>query len=158
MAGSFLCAVFSLYKVIVKGRIFFVANIIVPLLLGVTIYCLTSPDVIFVEAARLLWRMPMLSGQGIVHEGIWQFIRYYLLDVLWAYALVFALCFSIGNNAAKAKIAFVIAILFSTVMEVIQISPIIPGYFDFLDIIVEVMAEAFAALIIKRHYEEVSNK
>ncbi|SEM38823.1 hypothetical protein SAMN04487770_13633 [Butyrivibrio sp. ob235] len=140
-----------------KRRIFFVANIIVPLLLGAVIYCLTSPDVIFMEAVRSLWGMPVLSEQGTVHRGIWKFIRYYLLDVLWAYALFFALYFSIGNNAAKLKMAFMIAVLFSTVMEAIQLFPIIPGYFDLLDILVEVLAETFAALIIKTHYEEARN-
>ncbi len=74
-----------------KRRIFLVSNITVPLLLGAVIYCLTSPDVIFVEAVRSLWGMPVLSGRGTLHGGIWQFVRYYLLDVLWAYALVFAL-------------------------------------------------------------------
>jgi hypothetical protein len=36
-------------------------------------------------------------------------------------------------------------------MEVIQISPRIPGTFDINDILVEVMAETIAALIIKNN-------
>ncbi len=140
-----------------KRRISFVANIIFPLLLGTLIYWFASPDVIFVEAVRSLWGESIKSGQGTVFRGVFQFVRYYLLDMLWAYALVFALYFSIGNSAARLKTAFVIAIVFSVVMEVIQLSPIIPGYFDLLDILVEALAEMFAAFIIKNHYEEAKN-
>ncbi len=50
-----------------------------------------------------------------------------------------------------------IVAVFSAVMEVIQLSPIIPGYFDLLDILVEALAEMFAAFIIKNHYEEAKN-
>ncbi len=140
-----------------KRRIVFVANIILPLLLGTLIYWYTSPDVIFVEAVRSWCGDTGKSGQGMVLGGLFRFVRYYLLDMLWAYALVFTLYFSIGNNAARLKMAFVIAVVFSAVMEVVQLSTIIPGYFDLLDILVEVVAETFAAFIIKNHYEEAKN-
>ena len=93
----------------------------------------------------------MLSHTWIINTdgGIIQIIRYYLSDILWAYALVFALYFSIGNSTARVKTAFVIAVVFSTVMEVIQLSPVIPGTFDMNDILVEVIAETIAVLIIK---------
>ena len=104
-----------------------------------------------------MWGETIALGQGTALGGLFRFVRYYLLDMLWAYALVFALYFSIGNNAARLKTAFVIAVVFSAVMEAVQLSPIIPGYFDLLDILVEALAEAFAAFIIKNHYEEARN-
>ena len=132
-----------------KNRVFLLVNIIFPLLVGAVIYWFTSTDVIFVEAVRSFWGMPRHTWISNTDGGIFRIIRYYLSDILWAYALVFALYFSIGNSAARVKTAFAIAVVFSAVMEVIQLSPVIPGTFDMNDILVEVMAETIAALIIK---------
>ncbi len=140
-----------------KKKILFISNIIFPLLVGAAIYLFTSPDVVFVEAVRSFWGTPIFMEHVNTVGGLLQLMRYYMLDVFWAYALVFALYFAIGNNAARVKKAFVIAVLFSTVMEVIQLSPIIPGTFDVIDILVEAAAEIFAALIIKKQYEEATN-
>ena len=140
-----------------KRRIFIAANITIPLLLGAVIYFLTSSDVIFVEAVRSLGGVPFQSEQDIALGGICQVIRYYLLDILWAYALFFSLYFVIGKGAANLRTALIIAIVFSSVMEIAQLISIVPGYFDGLDIVVEVLAEVFAALIIKKQYEEASN-
>jgi hypothetical protein len=139
-----------------KKRIFLFANIFFPLFIGTAIYFLTSPDVVFVEVINRIWGMYTLLDQSIVNEGIGLFIRYYLMDMFWAYALVFALYVAIGNTAARTEMAIGIAIVFSVAMEVIQLSPIIPGVFDVLDILVEIIAGAFAAYIIKKHYEEGS--
>ena len=140
-----------------KKRIFILANIIIPLLVGTAYYLVTSPDVIFLEVVGSFWEMP----EHFVHvnaEGkCLQLMRYYMLDALWAYALIFALCFVIGNNAARVKMPFLIAVCFSIFMEVAQLFPIIPGTFDTLDILVEALAEAVAAFIIKIHYEEARN-
>jgi len=140
-----------------KKKTFCIFNIIFPLLVGAVIYWFTSTDVIFVEAVRSIWGMAILTGIGNIDGGLARLVRYYMSDILWAYALVFALYSAVGSNAARVKTAFVIAVVFSTVMEVIQLSPVIPGTFDVIDILVEATAEAIAALIIKKQYEEASN-
>ena len=140
-----------------KKKAFCIFNIIFPLLVGAVIYWFTSTDVIFVEAVRSIWGMSIHIGIGNIDGGLARLVRYYMSDILWAYALVFALYLAVGSNAARVKTAFVIAVVFSTVMEVIQLSPVIPGTFDVIDILVETTAEAIAALIIKKQYEEASN-
>lgn len=140
-----------------KKRISILANIIIPLMVGAAFYLAASPDVIFVKTVGLFWGMPEYIGHVGAEGGCLQLMRYYMLDALWAYALVFALYFVIGNNAARVRVAFLIAICFSTFMEVIQLIPTIPGIFDYLDILVEALAEAVAAFIIKIHYEEAWN-
>ena len=140
-----------------KKKTFCIFNIIFPLLVGAVIYWFTSTDVIFVEAVRSIWGMSIHIGIGNIDGGLARLVRYYMSDILWAYALVFALYLAVGSNAARVKTAFVIAVVFSTVMEVIQLSPVIPGTFDVIDILVEATAEAIAALIIKKQYEEASN-
>ena len=140
-----------------KKKAFCIFNIIFPLLVGAVIYWFTSTDVIFVEAVRSIWRMSIHTGIGNIGGGTVRLVRYYMSDILWAYALVFALYLAVGSNAARVKTAFVIAVVFSAVMEVIQFSPVIPGTFDVIDILVEATAEAIAALIINNHYEEARN-
>ena len=140
-----------------KKKAFCIFNIIFPLLVGAVIYWFTSTDVIFVEVVRSIWGRPIHTGIGNIGGGIARLVRYYMSDILWAYALVFALYLAVGSNAARVKTAFVIAVVFSAVMEVIQLSPVIPGTFDVIDILVEATAEAIAALIIKKQYEEASN-
>lgn len=46
---------------------------------------------------------------------------------------------------------FVIAGMFSTIMEVLQVTGCVKGTFDVMDIIVEIIAELMAVFIIKRH-------
>ena len=138
-------------------KAYLLANMILPLLVGAMFYFLTSKDVIFVEMASSFLGKPLGIEHAGPYDGVFMFIRYYMLDALWAYALVFAMFISIGNNAARVKTAFMVAIFFSVAMEVIQLFPVVPGTFDAIDILVEVMAEVIAALIIKTQYEEARN-
>jgi len=83
-----------------------------------------------------------------------RFVRNYLLDMLWGYALVFALSLFTGNNTAEIRKIFIIAVIFSAVMEILQLTSIAKGTFDVFDIIVEFLAEVTAVFIIKKHYSE----
>lgn len=88
-----------------------------------------------------------------------KFIRNYFLDMLWAYALVFALSLIICRNAAQLWETFMIAFIFSAIMELLQITPIVQGTFDIWDIMVELIAELVAVFIIKISFlEEVQEK
>ena len=69
--------------------------------------------------------------------------------MLWGYALVFAIFFVLGNNAADIWKSFIIAFSFSTVMEYLQITPFANGTFDICDIMFEFLAEVVAVFIIK---------
>nr|MCR5748113.1 hypothetical protein [Lachnospiraceae bacterium] len=73
--------------------------------------------------------------------------RYYLPDMLWGYALVFALYGCMDEK--DIRIPFVISLFFSAVVEGLQLLPFIPGRFDIVDIVAEVIAETAAVYIIK---------
>lgn len=125
-------------------------NIIIPIFLGAIIYYLISPEVIFVR------RMDFLIGKGIhisditaVNPAI-RIMRNYLPDMLWGYALIFTLYYFLDNNTAYLLKTFLIASLFSAVMEFLQITPVVKGTFDWYDIIVELLAEVIAVFIIKK--------
>lgn len=132
-----------------KNTVILLLNVIIPILLGTIIYYFLSPDVLFVK------RIDQLLGNGfhISYMGteclIWKFIRNYFLDMLWGYALVFALFFVMGNNTADLKKIFLPAFLFTLAMEFLQLTPIAHGTFDLWDIFVEFLAEAVAVFIIK---------
>ena len=134
------------------------ANMIFPLMFGAIFYYLLSPDVIFVK------RMDQFLGMGI-HIGnidlncaFIRLLRNYLPDMLWGYALVFALYKIIGNKEAGVWKAFVTAFLFSTVMECLQLTTFVRGTFDVFDIVGELLSEVAAVFIIKNFFEEEKNE
>lgn len=78
--------------------------------------------------------------------------------MLWAYALVIALFFVIGNNTVSVLKILSIAFSFTVILEILQITPIAEGTFDFYDIVVEFLAEVIAVLIIKKYFLEERRK
>lgn len=128
-------------------------HIICPLAAGALIYCLASPDVIFIKRiADFTGRicMPVLWADS----AFLRLVRNYLPDMMWGYSLVVSLFCIIGNNAADVRKAFWLAVPFTTAIEVMQKTSFMPGTFDVFDIFVEVLAEAIAACIIYKLYQE----
>ena len=124
-------------------------NVIVPILLGAVIYYIFSPEVIFVkkidEILGINWHIEVEQ----VNE-IWKFIRNHFLDMLWSYALVFALFYILDNDAAKLKVALIISFMTSCIMEMLQLFSIARGTFDLWDITWMLVAQGIAAFIIKK--------
>lgn len=133
-------------------KIILALNVICPIVIGAFIYYLISPDVIFVK------KIDTIVG-GIINIHIipinnifLKLVRNYFLDMMWGYALVFALFCIIGNNTVKTEKILLIAFSFSTAMEIIQIAPFVRGTFDIFDIGVEFLAEIIAVFIINKFY------
>lgn len=135
-----------------KRRTCIELHIIVPLLVGAFIYIFCSPEVYFVKC------IPQnLTGEGLLKTLPEQYphfrvIRNYLPDMLWGYALVFALFRIVGNNAADTKKVMLISFLFSAFMELLQLSSSVKGTFDVFDIGAMLVAEVFAVFIINNYY------
>ena len=133
-------------------KIFLTLNIICPVIIGAFIYYLISPDVFFVKKIDALIGGVINIHIPPIENVFFKLIRNYFLDMMWGYALVFALFYIIGNNAVKIGKIFWIAFLFSAIMEIIQIAPLVQGTFDIFDICVEFLAEVIAAIIIYKTY------
>lgn len=133
-------------------RIILILNIICPIMVGVFIYYLVSPDVIFVRKIDAVIGGVINIHISSIDNIIFKLIRNYFLDMLWGYALVFALFYIIGNNAVGIGKLLRIAFVFSAAMETIQIAPLVHGTFDIFDIGAEFLAEAIAAFIIYKTY------
>ena len=137
-----------------KDTAFLLANCILPLLFGAFLYGLLSPDVFFMKAAGsypgrcFLWA-EVLPSAFLLGKGTIRQIRNFLPDMLWAYALVFALRFLMGQKEGELFKIFITSAVFSTVLELLQITSFVRGTFDFFDILLEVLAEAFAVFVIE---------
>ncbi len=125
-------------------------HIVIPLLSGALIYILTDPNVLFVRMLSRQRGIPVLPVNS--ESTVVLFVRCYLLDILWAYALIFSLYFILDTDMGLWKI-FGIGFLFSTIMEVLQLTVIVPGTFDLWDILMEGVAELIAIFIIKNQEE-----
>lgn len=126
-------------------------NISVSMIIGSLIYYLISPEVIFVEKISSMtgWKVNIGYENNVI-----KIIRSYVPDILWAYALMFSLVVITGNKTAGIWKMYIVAALFSTIIEMLQLTGMFKGTFDIVDIIVELMAEIIAVFIIKVHYEE----
>lgn len=127
-------------------------NAIFPIVVGGVIYYLISPDVIFVKKIDSILGNIINIHVALPDNIITMIIRNYLPDMMWGYALVFALFFIMGNNAANISKIFIMTGVFSAILEMLQILPYIYGTFDIFDICVEVLAEAVAVFIIYTIY------
>ncbi|MCF0128052.1 MAG: hypothetical protein HUJ70_05750 [Pseudobutyrivibrio sp.] len=140
------------------GKRFLIINILSSVMVGGLIYYFISPEVHFVQLIDVVIgrnnHISAISGDSLFYKVV----RNHLLDMLWAYALVFALYIVLGNNAAELMKVFIIAFAFSAIMEIIQLTSIAEGTFDVVDIIVEFFAEVAAVFIIKRYNSEEEKK
>ena len=100
-------------------KIFIYANISLPILAGSLFYYVTSPQVIFVQNIDRLLGVSLHVG---TENTFVVNLRSYMPDMLWAYALVFSLMLVTGNKTAYVWKMFVIAGMFSTIMEVLQVT------------------------------------
>ena len=136
-----------------KTRIHLLYNIIIPILIGTVIYCFTSPDVFFVKAASTFFK---LYDRIIVSDFgnlLIRFVRNYIPDMAWGYALVFSLYAIAGDQTEKGLyILALIAIVFSVAIEIFQITPIMRGTFDRWDVAAELLTEVTAVFIIKKKF------
>ncbi len=125
-----------------KSRV--VLNILVPIAAGAMVYLMFSPSVLFLTVAGLdILKGSMQEGHAFV-----RLMRCYLPDMLWGYSLVFALFLAMGRNRTSVVSTLFLAMVFSILIEGIQLLPEIPGTFDLYDIGAEFFAEGLAFLII----------
>ncbi len=124
-------------------------NAIVPILLGAIIYYIFSPNVIFVKKIDEIFEYKFhikVTNTNIV----WRLLRNHFLDMLWSYALVFALFYIFDNNVASLKAVLIISFMTSCIMEILQLFSIARGTFDLWDITCMLVAQGIAAFIIKK--------
>ena len=139
---------FQTEAMIMRKKLFwYILNIVIPLLIGSTIYILIRPDTYICQYFYKALCISTPPEVGIfLPTGLQTFLRCFAADILWAYALTFAVSFILKDERSYLYIC----IVFELIMEFIQLSPALPGTFDWLDIIFEICTTAIVSLIINK--------
>ncbi len=124
-----------------RNNLFYVLNILIPLIIGSLIYVFYSPDTYFVRVLNVF-----IDTKQNVFTKI---LRNYFCDFCWAYSLAFVLSY-IYKESLSIKISIIAPISVGTALELLQLFGIISGTFDLLDIFAELVACIICYLILKR--------
>ena len=130
-------------------------NIIIPLICGLFIY-LTKEESTYLSRFLHVFRslLPVIRYPQIISN--------YACDFLWTYSLFFCLRLTLGDklkgehNLTVITLTSVVAII----LETMQLIKSVPGTFDLLDILVELVAVTIAFLVTTlierrfKYYEE----
>lgn len=132
------------------GIVFCWLNIILPIVFGTVFYLLFRPDtyiskffyhILQVQPVTPIWMQKLPEGLRIAFCN-------FIPDILWAYALTFTITLLWNGALINSAVSFSICVFFEIMIEVCQKVGIIAGTFDWLDILFEICATVFAALII----------
>ena len=127
---------------------FILLNVIAPVLFGAILYYLFFPDAVFVRLIDNLlgssYHIPVNVDNILI-----KLIRFYLLDFLWAYALMSAVILIFKNDSR----VFVIILIFEIFLELIQLLPSIRGTFDVCDIGIEILASILVIKLSRRRFK-----
>ena len=133
-------------KSIKKRTVFFVINVAIPLVIGLLLYLFIRKDS-FISGAfeRISGISVSVHLENVDSKIIVRFIRNYLADIIWAYAVTSALLL-IHDTAGYSELKIVlICLTVELIMEVIQV--VNPFFtFDWIDILVEFIATGTAWL------------
>ena len=139
-----------------KRNSLFAVNVLFPLICGLFIY---------LTKAERTYLSDSLSGLCSILPTIRypQIIGNFACDFLWTYSLFFCLRLTLGDKLKGEYNLTVIAVtcVVAIILETIQLIKTIPGTFDPLDILVELIAIAVAILvttIIERRFKYYEEK
>lgn len=134
-------------------RRFVVINGVIPILLGVIIYYLIAPETIFSKTIDGVLKLNIHIEKEYMDGCVFRFIRCYGLDMIWGYSFTIFVSIVVKN----LNITFIIAALFSVLIETLQLC-VLPGVFDPLDILFQVVAVVCAIIMIRRQSNEKHDK
>ena len=124
-------------------------NTVIPLIAGLTVYLLFRPDAYI---AQKIYSVIHVSPLRIEIRG-WtgEIIRNHLADIMWAYAFMSFLGLILSENRKERLLSLISVSVQIVLTEVCQKTGMIPGTFDILDIIFEILAACLAMLFINRN-------
>lgn len=139
-----------------RRLIFYILNIIIPLVLGLVLYLSFRRDSYIAILVSKYIYLP-ISPESLIPDGLKAFLRNFVSDILWAYALSFAVVLTIGYSKKRMWFSALICLSFIVTTELFQKIDIFHGTFDVLDILFETLSICLALLFINT-YEEAQNE
>ena len=135
-----------------KNLLFYLCNIMVPLVLGFILYVIFRRDTYISKFVCRYIDIKRFDTDEIPSSFATKFIRYYACDILWAYSLTFVCYwFSFGKN--RYMFSIILCGCFEILIEMLQRFHLFPGTFDFWDILFEFITTLVALWIIKHKSE-----
>lgn len=126
---------------------FAMLHTLIPLCMGTGIYILVRPGTyiarICISLNPWLGELRIRMGTDLFH----MFLRNYACDMLWAYALTIGLFWYGRLTGQKVWKSALISGGFAVLMESLQILPVIPGTFDGMDVVTEILAMLIAGCV-----------
>lgn len=122
----------TLSRIDTKEEAFWWADILVPLVLGIVLYVLLNSEHALPYIVRRLFGPDRITvfGHTLFSTGIFKGLCMYGKDLLWGYALVFALGYWFRDNLSDFRKALVIVGAFEIGMLVWQFATAMGGAFD----------------------------
>ena len=127
--------------------LFRVVNILVPLLAGMVLYTILTDDTYVSQWIRRTFAQENSSVLS-TRAGFLRFCRNHLCDMCWSYSLVFCIAWILGQGRVWLTVSVSVCALFSTLMELVQLSAAFPGTFDVWDILLEIVSCLIAGMVI----------
>ena len=131
-----------------KDVLFYLLNIVIPLLIGTYIYIRYSPDVIFVGYFNNFIELKAKELNSVT-----LFLRNYLCDFCWSYSLAFSISFIYYENFSLVH-SILIPATIGIAIELLQLIGLIDGTYDLFDIFVELLATLLCFMILKIRNDE----
>ena len=116
-----------------RSRLFWLCNIIVPLLLGLLIYLAYRPEAIITS---LLSKVIPITPRP-AESSLEKMLSSYGPDILWAYGLTFYNICVLHHRRYSAFKVFLISFITELLIELLQKTKIINGTFDYFDVLLE---------------------
>ena len=126
-----------------KELLFYLLNIVVPLLIGTYIYIRYSPNVIFVGYLNNFIELKVKELNSVT-----LFLRNYICDFCWSYSLAFSISFIYYKNLSLVY-SILIPTTIGSVIELLQLIGLMNGTYDLFDIFVELLATLLCFMILK---------
>lgn len=136
-----------------KPLILLIIYVFMPIVLGTAFYYLFCPDVFFVIFIDGLFGMNGYHIYMSLNNSLLRFLRYYLMDFLWAFALLSFIL--IVFNRENKKILVFLVIIFEVLLEMLQLKQGVLGTFDICDICIELLANILVIYLLKK---EIKNE
>lgn len=122
---------------------FAILNCVLPLLFGAFIYWHFRPDAWITRFIDCIFgKVPEITEENrAINDTILRLCKFYLPDILWSYSLTSAVCLILS----RPRISVILSMSFSFLTEFFQLTRILPGTFDWADVVLEWMASLTAA-------------
>ena len=135
---------------------FYTLHIVVPLLAGLYLYLTLRPDAYVSLFVSRFLPLPAPAAPRLP-EWLSSFLRNHAADMLWAYALGFAVQSVLGYSRRKLLVSSLLCVCFEILVELSQRFGVLQGTFDPLDAVLEALSVCLAMLVINL-FEEAHNE